>query len=348
MKNFIMLWSLSLLVACSEPVNDERSTLLTPGQMPAIAKTDKGNIYLTFGLGDSLCFAESSDGGASFSDPALVAVVPHLASSNMCGPQIGATSHGALIAACTREGNLLAFVRSADGKWKQTVRINDQDTVARENFVSLATDGNNALAVWLDLRDGHNKIYGARSGDGGQSWSKNFLVYASPDTTVCECCKPSVLIKGNKAYVMFRNWIGGNRDLYLCESKDGGNNFGPAQKLGTASWALEGCPMDGGAMALDANNRAQTIWNRKGLIYLCEPGQPETKVGEGRNCNMASYGKHFLFTWVQNDHIILKSMKGKKQVLGTGQLPQLLLLDDHQGLAVWENEKQIRTKIIHY
>ena len=43
---------------------------------------------------------------------------------------------------------------------------------------------------------------------------KRNLSGASPDTTVCECCKPSVVIEGNNVYVMFRNWLNGNR-IYI-------------------------------------------------------------------------------------------------------------------------------------
>ncbi len=109
----------------------------------------------------------------------------------------------------------------------------------------LSADGQNAFAVWLDLRDKHNKIFGAKSTDGGKTWGKNIMIYASPDTTVCECCKPSVVMKGNNIYVMFRNWLNGNRDLHIIQSTDIGLNFGQAQKLGAGSWTLNGCPMDG-------------------------------------------------------------------------------------------------------
>jgi Neuraminidase (sialidase) len=95
------------------------------------------------------------------------------------------------------------------------------------------------------LRDKHNKIFGAKSTDGGKTWGKNIMIYASPDTTVCECCKPSVVMKGNNIYVMFRNWLNGNRDLHIIQSTDIGLNFGQAQKLGAGSWTLNGCPMDG-------------------------------------------------------------------------------------------------------
>jgi hypothetical protein len=57
------------------------------------------------------------------------------------------------------------------------------------------------------------------------------MIYASPDTTVCECCKPSVAMKGNSVYVMFRNWLNGNRDLYLIQSSDNGNTFRQVQKI---------------------------------------------------------------------------------------------------------------------
>ena len=89
----------------------------------------------------------------------------------------------------------------------------------------------NAFVVWLDLRGNkRNKIYGANSNDGGRSWSQNILIYTSPDTTVCECCKPSVAMQGNNVYVMFRNWLNGNRDLYVIQSSNGGTSFAQARR----------------------------------------------------------------------------------------------------------------------
>ena len=45
-------------------------------------------------------------------------------------------------------------------------------TVAKENLMSLASSDNNAFSVWLDLRDGHNKVFGASSADGGKALSR--------------------------------------------------------------------------------------------------------------------------------------------------------------------------------
>ena len=62
----------------------------------------------------------------------------------------------------------------------------------------------------------------------------------------------------NHVYVMFRNFLNGNRDLYLIQSDDTGATFGTAQKLGIGSWQLDGCPMDGGSISMDAQN-VQTV-----------------------------------------------------------------------------------------
>ncbi|HYC29731.1 MAG TPA: hypothetical protein VEB42_12955, partial [Chitinophagaceae bacterium] len=257
-----------LLTACGQDHGDK----LTAGQMPNLAKDDAGTVHLVYGNGDSILYSYAMDDGKNFSAPAAVAVMPGLAASHMRGPQVAATSGGLAVIACTDDGNIFSFTRDGSGRWTPAVKVNDADTVAKENLIALGADGNTAFAVWQDLRSGYNQIYGARSADGGRTWSKNMLVYASPDKTVCSCCKPSVAVKGNNVYVMFRNWIDGNRDLYLIRSADGGNSFGQARKLGMGSWALNGCPMDGGGLVIGKNGNPETVWRREGIIYACEPG----------------------------------------------------------------------------
>ena len=38
----------------------------------------------------------------------------------------------------------------------------------------------------------------------------------------------------NDVYVMFRNALGGNRDMYVARSRDGGKTFGAAAKVGSS------------------------------------------------------------------------------------------------------------------
>lgn len=348
MKTAVYLLIVSFLVkACKEQTSLKGSdTVIAQGQMPNLVKDGANDLHLVYGTGDSIMYSYSTDDGMSFSEPSLVSALPLLAASHTRGPQIAATDKGLLVTACNNSGNIYSFVKEATGKWSQTARVNDIDTVAKENLMALTADGENAFAVWLDLRDKHNKIFGAKSSDGGRTWSKNILIYASPDTTVCECCKPSVAMSGTNVYVMFRNWIDGNRDLYLVHSTDSGASFGQAQKLGNGSWALNGCPMDGGAVVVDKNGKPQTVWNRKGTIYSCEPGKEEKKLGTGRSCTMATINGKNVYAWIENGDVVVLKPQGIKKIVGKGQLPVLKAINNEHVVCIWESEKIIHEAIL--
>jgi hypothetical protein len=209
-----------------------------------------------------------------------------------------------------------------------------------------SSNGRYFFAVWLDLRDKHNKLYAAKSTDGGKTWSKNFLLYASPDSTVCECCKPSVVVRENNVYVMFRNWLNGNRDLYIIQSSNAGNSFSQAQKLGNGNWALDGCPMDGGGIAISKNGNVETVWNRQGFIYACKAGDAERQIGKGRNCTIESVNGKNVYTWTENGNIILLKPAGKKEITGKGQLPLIKAINNEHILCIWENDKRIYKAIV--
>jgi hypothetical protein len=109
---------------------------------------------------------------------------------------------------------------------------------------------------------------------------QNVRIYKSPDETICECCHPSVAF-GPKGEIiaMWRNWLGGNRDLYRSISADGGRTFGEAAKLGTGSWPLKGCPMDGGSLAV-AGDEIAYVWRRELKVYATTAEAPETLIAE--------------------------------------------------------------------
>jgi hypothetical protein len=326
--------------------NEYSNSVIAAGQMPNLVKDNSNNIHLVYGNEDSILYSYSSDHGNTFSAPSLISILPKLAASHTRGPQIASTSNGLTVTACNEMGDIFSFAKDGSGKWSRGTRVNDIDTVAKENLMALAADGDNAFAVWLDLRDKHNKIFGAKSTDGGKSWSKNIMVYASPDTTVCECCKPSVALKGNNVYVMFRNLLNGNRDLYLIQSSDNGNTFGQAQKLGYGSWALNGCPMDGGGIAINNNGNPETVWNRKGVIYASEPGKEEHKLGAGKDCTIESVNGKNVYAWVEDGEVIILKPRGMKKNLGKGHLPVIKAINNEHILCVWENGKQIHRAIV--
>lgn len=347
MKNTIIILSLFLLVcSCNENnMQTKNDFIIGSGQLPQLAK-DKNNLYLVYGTGDSIMYSQSPDNGNTFSKPLIISVVPDVYSFAMRGPQISVANNNIIVTACTTLGNIFSFYKNNDGAWAQGSRVNDADTVCKEGLMALSADGNNAFAVWLDLRGNkRNKIYGAKSIDGGKTWSKNIFIYASPDSSVCECCKPSVIIKDNNVYVMFRNWLNGNRDLYLIQSTDGGNTFSQAQKLGTGNWKLNGCPMDGGAIALD-NGTPETVWRREDKIFNAAPGMPEKEIGEGHNCTIETVNNKNVYAWVENGEVVFVNAKGQKKILGKGSLPVLKALNNKQVMCMWENEKHIHASVI--
>lgn len=324
-----------------------KDIIVAKGKMPNMVTDKSNNVYIVYGSGDSLMYLFSKNRGKSFTSSSLIAVLPGLFASAMRGPQIAATDNGLIITACTNKGNIYSYKQLASGKWSKAMKVNDVDEVAKEALMGLSADGLNVFAVWLAVKNpkGQN-VYGAKSVDGGKTWNKNLLVYASPESTVCECCKPSVAVKGNNVYVMFRNFLNGKRDLYLAKSSNGGKSFEGAQKLGVGNWKLNGCPMDGGGLAINKNGIPQTVWRRGGKIYASAVGSTEKEIGEGRGCTMETVNNKNIYTWTENGNVVLINPQGQKKVLGQGSQPIIKAVNNEHVICVWENDRQIHASVI--
>jgi hypothetical protein len=206
-----------------------------PNRQPQLAAA-YGQVALTFAAGHSIYFTSSQDGGRSFGPPLKVTDVPFLAVGRHRGPRVLILKDSIVISAIagpkTGDGDLLVW-RSVDrGKtWTQAGTVNDEPNAAHEGLHAMAADeSGNLFAAWLDLRSKGTKLYGSRSTDGGVTWSKNTLLYASSDGTICQCCDPSIAIgAGGQVAVMWRNVLDGSRDFYIASSRDG-VHFGVAQK----------------------------------------------------------------------------------------------------------------------
>jgi hypothetical protein len=171
-----------------------------------------------------------------------------------------------------RDGELLAW-RSQDGgkTWQGPATVNDVPGAAREGLHAMAAAPDGTLAcVWLDMRGRGTTLYGSFSRDGGATWSRNQLVYRSPDGTICECCHPSAAYdRSGRLHVMWRNALGGARDMYLSTSSDGGKTFSPARKLGKGTWPLDACPMDGGALAVSSGRLGHDLLAARAARCSC-------------------------------------------------------------------------------
>lgn len=314
------------------------------GAMPAKPIIDRSGITLVYGRGDSLMMVTGKD-IRNLHQPILIARVPKMFSHAMRGPQAVLTDAGIVITVCTEEGNIYSFSKNG-GKWIQSTTLNEAGS-AKEGLMGMAGSGNRLTAIWLNVKDPKGQsLFASSSDDGGRSWKAPREIYNSPDGTICECCKPTIAQQGNQVYVMFRNWRDGNRDMYLLQSTDGGKSFSDARKIGTKSWALNGCPMDGGDLTINAGGAPVSVWRRASNLYVSDGTGNETLVAAGKNGAVETVGTRTAIAWTENGKVMVKDTKGVQQSLGAGALPLLKKLDDEHVLCIWQNEHRILAAIL--
>jgi hypothetical protein len=318
---------------------------LGAGSQPQLSLAPNGTVRLAFGRSDSIFCSSSQDGGDHFSEPELVGVVKGMHLGMTRGPQIASSGHFTVITAMDKEGNIHLFRQHQPGSpWQSAGLLNDRPQSAPEGLMAIAANEQDQFfAVWLDTRkDQHNNIYFASS-RGGTKWTPNRLVYASPDGHVCECCKPSIAAHGQTVAIMFRNWLGGARDLYCSRSDNGGAEFAPAVKLGKGSWPLEGCPMDGGAITIDQQGKIHTTWRRENELFYCQPGMPEQAIGKGRLCGISISRQGSPMVSLQQDgEVWVYSIASRTlRSAGRGAFLKTLALPGGGLLCTWENNNQV-------
>lgn len=340
---FFLVWT---LLIGHEP---EQGRLVGKGIHPAVTTDPSGTVHVVYGQGNVMYYTASRN-GEQFTTPVRVDSLPGLHLGASRGPQIAATAKSVVITAIDKPGNVWAYtLNQPAGHWQPKVRITDVDDIAKEGFVALTAGQSNTYnAVWLDLRmNQRNKIAGARSIDGGRTWSANQVLYQSPDGTVCECCQLSAVSQGNRVAVMFRNFLNGSRDMYLLTSTDGGQSFGKAQKIGVGTWILKACPMDGGGLFMTKEGVVSTVWRRADTLFAARPGQPEMKVGAGKQGKIVATpnGDHIVYQ--QNGHVWLtKPNQSQPTDIGPGAYPKLALLATNRIVCLWEYEGTVRALVI--
>ncbi|MFI5138070.1 MAG: hypothetical protein ACHQIM_09595 [Sphingobacteriales bacterium] len=335
--NFFSLHSRSVLP-------DEKT--IAAGNQPQVSTDNKGIVRVVFGREDKIFCTTSLDKGETFSNPVLVATVPKMHLGMSRGPQLTSSVNYSVITAQDEAGNIHWYKLShSSGQWESMGIVNDLKGSAPEGLMGIASDKKDHFyAVWLDIRaGGGNNIYFCSLSNKTFHWSKNRLVYRSPDKLVCGCCKPNIAVQGSEVAIMFRNWLNGSRDLYLLKSQDSGATFAEAQKLGIDTWKLNGCPMDGGGLSIDASNVIRTTWQRKGMVYFCQPGQNEVNIGNGRNCAISVGGLNTVLTFDDKDTVKEINLKThNRTAVGNGSFIKSVVLPDNRVLCVWEQDNKIK------
>lgn len=309
------------------------------GQQPQVTVDQSGLIRVVYGRADTIYYSTSLDDGQTFDQPVPVGSVSAMHLGMTRGPQLATSKDLTIVTAMDKVGNIHCFkLNHKAGKWQKIQNVNDLKSSAPEGLMSVAADGNNNFyAVWLDVRDGRKNNISFSTLNNKSGWTKNRFVYKSPEGSVCECCKPSIAVKGKNVSIMFRNWLKGSRDLYLITSSDAGQTFTEAQKLGNGTWPLKGCPMDGGGLTIDLENNIHTAWQREGIVFYADPGKPEERLGEGRGVSLNGN----LVSWEKGSDLIVRRIGEDERKIGEGTALKVFQLKDNSILAIWEKDGHI-------
>ncbi len=332
----------------------------TPKQ-PQVAVDDDGSVHLVYGIGDAVQYCQSLDEGSTFSKSRQAFRVPNMSLGMRRGPRIVKTKTAIVVTAIGgqigkgRDGDVLSWRSTDDGQtWQGPVQVNDTADSAREGLHAMASGADGSIwCVWLDLRDKKSEIYATESKDGGASWQPNKCVYRSPDGSVCECCHPSVIVNGQRVHVMFRNSIGGDRDMYVTTSTDGGSSFSNARKLGSGTWTLDACPMDGGMLAAGPNGALATVWRRDGNVYAAAgDGLPEILLGPGQQPWIAGTSQGSVIVWTvgrEGDLLVQSTTTGESRKLAEATRDPVIASSangDGPVIACWESKLNGNSSVI--
>lgn len=315
LRTLLCLFVFVNIATAAEPLSLLDPASAPGARQPQLAISPKGRVYVVFGAREGLFSVASTDGVKSFSSPVKVGDPTVFALGMRRGPRVAATDKAVVVTVIGgeqgggRDGDVLAYRSSDEGRsWSGPVKVNTVKASAREGLhhMAAAPDGTIHL-VWLDLRNQQMELWAARSPDGGATWKDERQLDTSGGGKVCTCCQPQIACDPRGGvHVMWRNDLAKARDMYLMSSRDGGETFGSAVKLGEGTWLLDRCPMDGGALAVNARGEIETIWMRKHEIFRARPGEGEVSLGRGEQGWIAASAEGFYRLWIQGRPGVLR------------------------------------------
>jgi hypothetical protein len=241
----------------------------------AASASGKGDVYI----------ATSRDGGTSFDAPVRVnatagdarvsgEIAPRVSLRKVAGgpPEIAVTWNA------RDTGTAIRTARSTDGgrTFSTPVTLQAPGAAGDRGWQASAIDEAGTVhTIWLDHRGmAANKTadHAGHKGDhdGVAMAQKSALYYGAARAGaerelfkgVCYCCKTAmVAAPGGVLYAAWRHVFEGNlRDIAFTSSRDGGRTFAPMTRVHEDGWAINGCPDDGPAMAVDAAGTVHMVW----------------------------------------------------------------------------------------
>ena len=239
------------------------------------------------------------------------------------------------------ENGHLAFHNDTDGNLLWVFKDDDGNVIKAENYEAYKK----FKKINGERLKPQGKIYVSSSMDEGRTWSKSELVYQSPDGSVCECCKPSIESdKEGNIVIMFRNNIDGSRDLHYTKSTDRGASFSTPQKLGSGTWKINGCPMDGGGLTSFGSKGLMSAWQREGIIYTANSELSEQMIAIGRAPSISGNSHNYSIVYTKDDEIMaIHEPMTVSEKIGNGTSAKVLSTEDGI-IYIWVGDKGIEYK----
>lgn len=267
--------------ACFDPRPDCAMTVF-----PAFDR--KGRLWVAYSVGKTVYAAASANGGKSFAAPVAVATVAETGVIDSHGdarPKIVAMNDGGLLVAYTTRpdkqmiGTIFTARSANGGKSFSTPQAMLAEGGQRFDAWTVSPKGR-IYAGWLDKthalkaraegRDfaGSGVAFGW-SDDGGATFTGKSILMDH----ACECCKMSAALDrdGLPVFAWRQVFEDGVRDHYAAKlSADGSSLSGG--RVSDDNWAINSCPHQGPALAIDGAGVWHVAWftkgkNRQGLFY---------------------------------------------------------------------------------
>jgi hypothetical protein len=160
------------------------------------------------------------------------------------------------------------------GAWQPAVTPHDDATETEHGFASLLPwSDDRLLAVWLDGR-----TMAGRDGHGGEMTLRGGVVDSTGsvaqravlDARTCECCPTTAVRTGDEALVAYRDRSEDEvRNIQLVRFD--GRSWSEPSVLHDDGWQIEGCPVNGPALAA-RGDRVAAAW------YTAPEGVPRVHV----------------------------------------------------------------------
>lgn len=235
--------------------------------------------------------AVSRDAGATFGSPVQVnrlqgearlggELPPRVALRTMSGSP---TPEIVVLWTARGDATHIRTAKSRDGgrTFALPVTLQTSGAAGDRGWPALAFDQRGAVhAIWLDHRGlaagrtaagpaGHQR---GAAYDGVAMAQRSGLYYASVAGIraserelargVCYCCKTALAAgPDGTLFAAWRHVYPGNvRDMALTLSRDRGRTFSAPARVSEDQWAINGCPDDGPAIAVDARGTAHLVW----------------------------------------------------------------------------------------